>query len=383
MRIWIGIGALAFASALAAQPDPRGRLASARAEADQARQRAAAFEARARASADAAERARAEQAALAARIQSSEAEIAVAEARLLAIEQIRRAQERRLAARRQPIVKLVAALQTMARRPAGATLVQPGSISDMARLRAMLATMGPQIDTRTQALRTEVERARQMRLAAAKAVGEGRQAQQRLRQDQMQLARLESEQRRRATQFASSARLEGARAAEIADGSRDLEGLVRQLDADAALRDRLAALPGPRPRPVRLGADLPVEQAVATAPLRVRLPVIGPVLRGFGETLPSGQKSRGLLIGSRRGGLVVAPAAGRVTFAGLFRGYGAIAILDHGGGYTSLITGLESNQARVGDRVQQGSPVGRSGANGVGVELRRQGQPVDLSQFVA
>lgn len=383
MRLWIGLGALGLATALAAQTDPRARLASARAEAQQARQRAAAFDARAKTSADAADRARAQQAALAARIQASEAGIAAAEARLATVEQLRRAQEQRLARQREPIVRLVAALQTMARRPAGATLVQPGSLADMAHLRALLATMGPQIESRTAGLREEVARARQLRLAATQAVAEQRRAQAQLRLDQQRLARLEIEQRQQALRFASSARLESNRAGQIAEGSRDLDALVRQLDADAAIRDRLAGLPGPRLRPARLTADLPVDQVGVGPALRFRLPAIGPVVRGFGEALPSGARSRGVAIASRPGAIVVAPAPGRVSFAGLFRGYGAIAILDHGGGYTSLITGLDSNLARVGDTVQQGSPIGRSGSGGIAVELRRDGQPVDLSQFVA
>lgn len=383
MRLWIGLGALGLATALAAQTDPRARLASARAEAQQARQRAAEFDARAKTSADAADRARAQHAALAAHIQASEGRIAAAEARLATVEQLRRAQEQRLARQREPIVRLVAALQTMARRPAGATLVQPGSLADMAHLRALLATMGPQIESRTAGLREEVIRARQLRLAATQAVVEQRRAQAQLRMDQQRLAGLEIEQRQQSLRLASSARLESARAGQIAEGSRDLDALVRQLDLDAAIRDRLAGLAGPRLRPARLTADLPADRLAAGSTLRFRLPAIGPVVRGFGEALPSGARSRGVAIASRTGAIVVAPAPGRVSFAGLFRGYGAIAILDHGGGYTSLITGLDSNLARVGDTVQQGSPIGRSGSGGIAVELRRDGQPVDLSQFVA
>lgn len=383
MRWWIGLGALGVATALAAQTDTRAQLASARSEAQQARQRAAQFEARAKVAGDAAEQARGRLAALAAQIQRSEAEIAAAEASYALVEQQRRAQERRLASQREPIVKLVAALQTMARRPAGASLVQPGSLTDMAHLRALVATMAPQIEARTRGLRVEVERARRLRLAASRTIVERKAAQSRLREDRQRLARLEAEQRQRALRFASSARLESERAGQIAEGSRDLESLVRQLDTDAALRDRLASLPGPRPRPARLTAELPSDRVAQVQTLRFRLPAIGRIVRGYGEALPSGARSRGVAIAARPGAIVVAPASGRVTFAGLFRGYGAIAILDHGQGYTSLITGLDSNLARVGDIVQQGSPVGRGGASGIAVELRREGQPVDLSQFVA
>jgi septal ring factor EnvC (AmiA/AmiB activator) len=384
MKLWLSLGALGIATALAAQTDPRARLASAQSESRRAQERSAVFEARAKASADAAARARAEQAALAARIQAAEAEIAGAEARLVLVGQQRRDRERRLAAKQQPIIRLMAALQTMARRPAAAALVEPGSIEDLVRIRALLTSMEPQIRARTAGLRIEVDQARQLHRSALAAAADLRAGQSRLRGEQQRLARLEAQQRQRSLQLASSARLEAQRAAQIGESSRDLMALVRDLDADAALRERLASLPGPLPRPARLFDALPVDpRPPEAAGLRFHLPAIGPVVRGFGEMLPSGARSRGISIGARAGAIVVAPADGRITFAGLFRGYGAIAILDHGRGYTSLITGLASNIARVGDPVQQGSPLGRAGANGITVELRRNAQPLDLSQFVA
>jgi murein hydrolase activator len=116
--------------------------------------------------------------------------------------------------------------------------------------------------------------------------------------------------------------------------------------------------------------------------LAYRLPVIGRISRGFGEVLPSGARSSGVHISARPGALVVAPASGRVTFAGLYRGYGAIAIVDHGGGYASLLTGLASNSARIGDAVEGGGPLGRAGATPITVELRREGVPVALTAFI-
>lgn len=384
MKLWIALGALGVATALTAQTDPRSQLASARAEARQARQRSAALQASAKASVDSADRARAEQAAVAGRIQVAEADIAAAEARLALIERLRRAQERRLAARQQPIVRLTAALQSMARQPAAAVLVQPGSLDDLVRVRALLATMEPKVRAQAAGLREEVTQARRLGAAARLNVAGLQSARTRLAAERRRLAAFEAAQRRRAMESAAAAALEAARADLIAENSRDLENLVGELDEDAAVRARLASLPGPMPRPRQLSASLPSEAEVGPpAGIRFRMPVIGPVVRGFGEASASGLRSRGIGIGARPGAIVVAPAAGRVSFAGLFRGYGAIAILDHGGGYTSLITGLDSNSARVGDSVRQGSPIGRTGANGISIELRRDGRPVDLSQFVA
>ena len=82
---------------------------------------------------------------------------------------------------------------------------------------------------------------------------------------------------------------------------------------------------------------------------------------------------------------VIAPAAGRVAYAGPFRGYGTIVIIDHGGGWTSLISGLGTVSARVGDRVGQGAPIGQAGSGDdprVTIELRRRDRAIDMTPLL-
>lgn len=86
------------------------------------------------------------------------------------------------------------------------------------------------------------------------------------------------------------------------------------------------------------------------------------------------------------GGQVVAPAAGRVSFAGDYRGYGKIVIIDHGGGWTSPITWNDRAVGfLVGDTLDAGAPVGRAGSDDsrITVELRRARRPVDLVAMLA
>ncbi|MGB3845596.1 MAG: peptidoglycan DD-metalloendopeptidase family protein, partial [Sphingopyxis sp.] len=89
-------------------------------------------------------------------------------------------------------------------------------------------------------------------------------------------------------------------------------------------------------------------------------------------------------IAARPGGQVVAPAPGRVSFAGDYRGYGKIVIIDHGGGWTSLLTGMIGLSASVGDSVEAGAPIGRAGSDDahITVELRRAGRPVDIASML-
>ena len=88
------------------------------------------------------------------------------------------------------------------------------------------------------------------------------------------------------------------------------------------------------------------------------------------------------------GAEVFAPFDGRIVYAGPFRGYGAVALIDHGDGYHSLLTGLDDLRIAVGDWVLQGEPVGALPPDSGGgaseprgpklyVELRKDGEPVD------
>jgi septal ring factor EnvC (AmiA/AmiB activator) len=92
-----------------------------------------------------------------------------------------------------------------------------------------------------------------------------------------------------------------------------------------------------------------------------------------------------LTLATASGAQVIAPTAGRIAYAGAFRGYGHIVIVDHGGGWTTLITNLASVAVGVGDTVDQGSPLGRAATRKptITVELRRSGQPVDITPLVA
>jgi septal ring factor EnvC (AmiA/AmiB activator) len=73
-----------------------------------------------------------------------------------------------------------------------------------------------------------------------------------------------------------------------------------------------------------------------------------------------------------------------VVFAGPYRGYGRIVIIAHDGGWTSLVTGLARLDARVGDRVVGGSPLGVAGQGQptISLELRRAGEPVNPLQYL-
>jgi septal ring factor EnvC (AmiA/AmiB activator) len=378
-------------AALLIEPDEaEAQLARAARESRRAQSRAARLTREAEAATEAATRTAREAAALAARIQQAEADIEVARARHALVRGERAALTARLAEKQEPTARLAAALQTAARRPLALSALQPGSLKEVVYVRAVLDSAVPQIRARTAGLRAELDRGRALEADAARALAELRDSEQILRTRRADLAALENQQRIASRNARGAASREAERALGLAEEARDLDGLVERLDDIATLRRELAALPGPVLRPRDLSAALvadaaPTPSASPSAPPRdFQLPVDGRTLLGFGALRDSGLASTGLVLAPVAGAQVVAPARGRVAFAGAYRGFGRIVIIEHDGGWTSLVTGLARTDVAVGDTVIGGSPVGVAGGREapVSFELRRDGAPVNPLQYL-
>ncbi|MBA4353378.1 MAG: metalloendopeptidase [Novosphingobium sp.] len=329
-----------------------------------------------------------EAAAVAARIQQSEAEIELAQARIALIDRQREALRGRMAERQEPVVRLTAALQMMARRPLAFSLVRAESLRDTVYLRAVMETMLPEVRRRTAGLRGEIQRGRKLQDSARLAASQRKASEQALALRQTELATLESRQRLASRAAQGVASREADRALALAEQTRDLAALMGQLENDGALRARLAALPGPilppsRPGDVLMVVDSPAVIAANPAGLAWILPISGRLVSGFGERGQTGLTT-GIALAASAGAQVVAPADGRVAFAGAYRGYGRIVIVEHEGGWTTLVTNLGRIAATVGEKVVQGSPLGSAGPGCpvITVELRREGAPVNPLEHV-
>ena len=348
----------------------------------EARQRGDALEDAARRATAAADRTASEAAAVAARIQQSEAEILLAQAQVAAIDRQRAALRLRIATRQEPVVRLTAALQLMSRRPLVFSLMRADTLRETVYLRAVLETMLPEVQRRTAGLRSEIERGRQLQDKARRAARDLKASEQALDQRRQQLAALESRQRIASRSAQGIASREADRALALAEDARDITALIERLRADGALRSQLAALPGPVPRPDRPGSMLVVDEGapaqVSGAGLSWIMPVSGRIISGFGDAV-GGARAMGVTLAPAAGAQVIAPAAGRVAFAGDYRGYGRIVIIDHDGGWTSLVTNLGRLDVAVTARVVQGSPIGLAGPGRptVTIELRKDGTPVN------
>ena len=353
-------------------------LALAKREAREAAARAEKLERERDAATGEAAKARAAASAVAAKIQEAEADLTAAETRVRIVEGLRAQQRARLALRQGPVVRLTAALQTMARRPPALAMIQPGSIDDVVHVRSLLASTLPVIRARTAGLREEIRAGDALRRQAETARSALIEGQQELKKQRLALSRLEQRQRARSQELASSALVESDRALSLSEEARDLTELMGTREYQARVRQRLAGLPGPMLRP---GTK---PQPPRSTPPPYRLPVEGRLLTGTGEISEAGVHARGLTFETTPGAEVVAPRSGRIVYAGRFRGYGEIVIIEHGGGWTSVITDLAAVDVAVGSTVRTGEAIGRASQRSprVSVELRRNGTAVAIAPLI-
>ncbi|MBN8502000.1 MAG: peptidoglycan DD-metalloendopeptidase family protein [Sphingomonadales bacterium] len=369
--------------------DAQKALAEAETQGKEARGRAEALEAKAATAVAAAEKTAQESAALAARVQESEAQISANEAKVQLIEREQGKLAAELAQRQRPLVELTAALQRLSRRPAIFSLLRPGTLQETVYLRAVLETILPEVARRTAGLRAAIERGKALQARAEDANKALRASQGELNRRRQQLAALEARQRLDSRNASGTADREAERALALAEQARDLTALVSTLDQAGRLREQLAALPGPVLRPAlpqsASTAALPqLATSPAGPPLPYLLPVSGRLVVGFGAYGAGNVPSRGIAIAARGAAQVVAPGGGRVVFAGPYQGYGSIVIIEHGGGWTSLITGLTRLDTRVGAMVVAGSPLGQAGPGRpvLTLELRKDGAVVNPLDFL-
>lgn len=363
-------------------------LALARKEGEVARRRAEKLEAHARKVSAAAESTAQKSAAIAARIQETDAAIALHKAQIHIIASQRTALQADLAEKQGPLANLTGALQRLTRRPPLLALLRPGSVQDAVYMRAIMDTMLPDVEQRTLTLRQAIERGRVLEQEAQVAAKSLLEAQVQLRDRRAQLVALETRQRIEGREATGNAAREGDLAVALAEKARDLSDLVQEVGRQGRLRDRLSTLPGAIARPIR-PEDALVGAAAQFAPppeglLSYQLPVVGRVVTGFGEDAPGQSRSRGLVMAPREQAQAIAPAPGRVAFAGPYRGYRAIVIIEHEGGWTTLVTGLARLNVAVGDTLVAGSPLGIAGPGHpeIMVELRRDGVPVNPLQYI-
>lgn len=371
----LALAPMAMAAALAqnaGNADP-AELREAKALAAAAKDRAEDLRQEAATATDAADRLTAQRAAMSAEIESASAEIAAANARLGIIAKHQREQRRLLGIESEPMLRLNSALQAMTSRPSALLFAQPGSRADYVHLRAVMATVRPEIERRTASIRQKIAAQNELRNQQIIALKSLKNAQGSLSSKRNALAKLENTARTKAGGLSATAAVEYEQAIAQGEHARDL---VSALDTERTGQERatsLAALDGPVLRP---GSGI----AKATKGGAYVLPEHGALVFGYKELNATGYRERGIRLVFEPGEEITAPAAGRISYAGPYRSYGNIVIIEHGSGWATLMTNLGELSVNEGDSVAQGGALGtaREDNGDVTVELRRNGRIMDI-----
>lgn len=119
---------------------------------------------------------------------------------------------------------------------------------------------------------------------------------------------------------------------------------------------------------------------------RLSRPARGPIITAYGQQTTKGISSKGIIIKTRNQAQVISPYDGSVIFAGPFRGYGNLIIIEHGQGYLSLLAGLETIDCELGQMLLAGEPVGQMPDDRdakLYVELRKDNHPINPMTWIA
>ncbi len=347
----------------------------------------------------------------AARRKDLEAKISDGEDRLAKLGIREDAVKASLRERRDVLAEVLAALQRMGRNPPPALLVSPEDALASVRSAILLGAVVPGIRSETDKLVSALKELTDLRQAIAveKEQLTGTMTASLEEEKRLDLLRLENEKRN--TQTASALEAERKRSEELAAKATSLEGLVSSLENEISSvreakekerleQERLAALSQSERDKVEAQTDagMPDKNRIAPAYAfsslkgKLAMPVSGEVLRRFGDADGTGHFSKGIVVATGPEALVTAPADGFVVFAGEFRSYGRMIILNAGDGYHLVLTGMDNVRTRQGMFVFSGEPIASMGAKRVAsaaalaletdkptlyIEFRKDGVPVD------
>ncbi len=306
------------------------------------------------------------------------------------------------------LVETLAALQNLALRPSEAVLVQPLSPVDVMRSTILLRGSIHALERRAGTIRQSIEDISNQKEIIAKRVAELQEQNKQLalQQDDMKkLSQQKNEMYQQLSSQSKEARLKAEKLAGQAHNLRDLldklkkqeiinkrklaekERLAREREAERLRAENNHSLSG-------TGYDLhkdsaksePVITDFSKAKGRLSRPARGPLVTRFHEEMSKGVVSNGIDIKTAAKAQVIAPYDGTVIFAGPFKNFETLVIIDHGSGYTSLLGGLGETYTEVGQMLLAGEPVGTMPSGGntkLHMEIRKNNQPVNPNEWIA
>ncbi len=283
------------------------------------------------------------------------------------------------------IGELILALERIKRVPPETLIMRPGAPLETAQSALLLSGVLPVVKTRAEKLSSDLNRLAEIKEGLATDREQALDDRKKLdeRYDDMQKLLKKREGLYAKTQQNLSENK--ARIAALSKEAKSLEDLIAKLEAERARQRQASRTAKPSQKPAAAASNTYVDVSVPSAG-QPRLPVTGYIAVGFGQRDEIGAKSEGVRIEARPKAIIVAPMGGVVRYVGYFKNYGNIVIIEHKGGYHSLIGGFESIETAIQRQVKSGEPIGKlpskssyGASPSLYYELRYNGQSVDPS----
>ncbi len=342
----------------------------------------------------------------AAQIRDVEANIDATRARLEPLDEQQRSFRKSLDERRGAIVEILAALQRIGRQPPPALMVRPEDALQAVRTAITLGAVLPEMRAQADALAGDLSELVRVRKEIVEQSDRLSGDLDLLGREQLRMTLLIDERQKKQAAVEQTLGAERQHAADLARQVESIKDLIAALEAGLdpatrAARDSARAIADDATQPELAALSDPgrLAPAVAFADMRGRLhlPVNGLPIREFGGSDGAGGTQKGVSIAARPDAEITAPCDGWVVYAGPFRSYGQLLILNAGGGYHVLLAGMERISVDLGQFVLTGEPVAVMGDGSQAsatvttgpkqpvlyVEFRKDGTPIDPSPWWA
>ena len=339
-------------------------------------------------------------------IQNSEEKISRMESELETLRADLKKAEENFVVEDDNLIKTLSALQNLALKPTEALFVQPLTPVEIIRSAMLLREAVPYLQENAARIREDLEKIEAQKNLVEKQVARIIRQKKILEKEHEQMKALVQ----RKSKIRNAVEIKSVKAKkkveQLASQANDLRDLLNKLEKQRQEklrrqeeeRRRLAELKAAEARRAaeetkkleeKQRADLikfkpevinEVGENFVKAKGHLLRPARGPVVTAYGEQMSKGVTSKGIIIKTRSQAQVISPYDGTVIFAGPFRGYGNLIIIEHGQGYLSLLAGLEAVDCELGQMLLAGEPVGQmpeSGDARLYVELRKDNHPVN------
>jgi septal ring factor EnvC (AmiA/AmiB activator) len=345
---------------------------------------------------------------IAARVRTVETEMAGTEARLRPLDARELEIRASLETRRDEIAEVLAALQRAGRHAPPALFVRPEDALQSLRTAMLLGAVVPEMRARATKLASDLGELVSLRKNIAEERDRLAADRDRLNDDRTRLAALVQARQKAQADAERDMEAERRKALALSKQADTLQDLIAKMEQDVKAAAKAAAAAEAKGTPVALNgkpnlgalkdpARLSPAIAFASAKGLLPIPVNGTRIRSFGGSDGAGGQEKGLSIATRPGAQVTTPCDGWVVYAGPFRSYGQLLILNAGGGYHVLIAGMERISVNIGQFVLTGEPVATMGTTSqvasilaaassqpvLYIEFRKDGAPIDSGPWWA